>query len=735
MLPMNNLIAHPSDTPGKPDQTIADHLEGVTKLARDFASVFGAADYAELIAKAHDLGKIHSSWQHYVRNENAQQVNHSDVGATAIAMQEKYAFLGFIVACHHGGLKNFYEFREELKLYKKNKRVIETLEQANRCSLWTVPSEIFTDPPILKKSGELTFEFFLRILFSVLVDADFLDTEKYYSWEKSIVREERIPDIKKFTPLLFKHIAQLNSKNNKSVLNLLRNEILNTCKENAFLPQGIYRLTVPTGGGKTLSSLAFALLHAEKFNLRRIIVVEPFTSIIDQTVRIFRDIFSNLGWKAVLEHHSAKLPEVNDVWSDIAAENWDAPLIVTTTVQLFESLLGNKPSVCRKLHNIVGSVIIIDEFQALPIHLWDPIYSVLNELVEHYKVTVLLSTATQPPSEGLDSSYKLEKSRDIISQPSIYFERLKRVNFQVVGNPSPWDLEKLAEAVSQYPQVLVVMNTKKQVQELTQHLQKITSNNGIFTLSTSLCGKHRLEVIDEVRRRLTEGLPCQLICTQVIEAGVDLDFPVGYRIMGPLVSIVQTAGRINREGRLLSGGTLYIVNYIDKSMPTEGSYRVMTQQTENLLAAGIEDWHDPSIYKRYFELVKQLINNVKSHNIQQSRRALNYPEVARLFRIIPEETRPVVIRYGNEIQITEIDRLIEKLQYGGVRKILRFLQPYMVNLYPSAYSRNLQKGFIIERPIGPKNSKSGTRIGVWCGRYDKLFGLVEENLNPDEYIL
>jgi CRISPR-associated endonuclease/helicase Cas3 len=736
------IIAHTAKRPGQKDHLYEEHVAEVVRLAERFAGVFGAADYAKLAALTHDLGKVAPQWQAYVRNPSYGKVNHADVGATALSEISGIPPLGMIVAGHHAGLSALAEFKQILnEKYKRDPRVIETLNIAEKRNLWNPPlAGDLAVPPIFKEqyaSGieeKLTLEFFLRMLFSVLVDADFLSTEGYYTPPARRIRES--PSIEDYFSLLNSHLQRLSDPTSSPV-NQARYEILQICLKAAERPQGIYQLTVPTGGGKTLSSLAFALRHVGRHGLRRVIVAVPFTSIIDQTVQVYRDVFRPLGSKAVLEHHSAIPPQREDVeeeWMRLASENWDTPLIVTTTVQLFESLLSDKPSACRKLHNIAKSVIIIDEFQALPHDLWDPIITVLNELVRHYGVTVVLSTATQPPTGGFDARWKLQNVREIVPDPQRYFRRLKRVEYRIVGDGNPWDVQQLAREISSHPQVLVVMNTKRQVEELTHVLLEDPAvSDSVLTLSTRLVGKHRLQVIEEVKRRLDAGEPCRLLSTQVIEAGVDLDFPVGFRLMGPLVSIVQTAGRVNREGTSPENGVLYLVEYEDRRMPAGGGYKAAAQLTSNLIKSGAVDWHDPLFYTRYFNHLFQQISDEHSRKIQQYRTSMDYPRTAAKFRIIPDKTQPVIVRCcGSADEISQIDALIERLKYCTSREIWRRLQPYIVNLHPNEYRSHLRAGRIQELPIGQEDHST---LSIWVGAYHPLLGLTEENPEPEDYII
>jgi CRISPR-associated endonuclease/helicase Cas3 len=375
-------------------------------------------------------------------------------------------------------------------------------------------------------------------------------------------------------------------------VNRIRKEIYDHCLDAAEQPTGLFRLTVPTGGGKTRSGMAFALRHALHHKMQRVIVAVPFLTITDQTAKTYHEIFEDADDEhpVVLEHHSMADRNIGDdeeedfrpeeVWCRLAAENWDAPIIVTTTVQLFESLFAKNRTGTRKLHRLAGSVIIIDEAQTLPAHLLQPILDALKELCSHYGSTVVISTATQPAFEAI-KAFKDVQAVEIVPNPERYFEQLRRVDYEWrIDQPLAWNA--VADFIRAEKQALAIVNTKKDSLALLDALD----DPDAFHLSTLLCGAHRRLVVDEVKRRLSSGEPCRLVATQVVEAGVDIDFPLVLRAIGPLDSIIQAAGRCNREGRL-ERGRVIVFQPTDGGMP-RGSYRIGASETQTLLGDSAE---------------------------------------------------------------------------------------------------------------------------------------------------
>jgi CRISPR-associated endonuclease/helicase Cas3 len=510
----------------------------------------------------------------------------------------------------------------------------------------------------------------------------------------------------------------------KTEINRLRNEIYENCLEAAELSPGLFRLTVPTGGGKTLSGMAFALRHALAHELRRIVVAIPYTSIIEQTAEEYRDFFG----EAVLEHHSAvdwaadtetDPVSLEQLWPRLASQNWDAPIVVTTTVQLFESLFSNRPGACRKLHNLSGSVLILDEAQTLPPHLLAPILDALRELADHYRVSVVFCTATQPSVAVEPYDAVFGAAREIIAAPESYFAALSRVTYEV--SQERWSWERVAEEMRTTDRCLAIVNTKRDALTLLDCLDDPTA----LHLSTNLCGAHRKRVLAEVRRRLKADEPCRLVSTQVVEAGVDLDFPLVLRALGPLDRIVQAAGRCNREGRLGPGGGRVVV--FEPEAPSAlppGAYKTGTDTARRLFEEDI-DLAAPASYETYFRLLSQAVE-LDRESIQESRAGWDYPRVARDFRLMDDDSLPIVVPYPT---IQQTGARLEELRKnrGSARALFRQLQPFVVNGRRRSVARYASDGLATEVVPG---------LYQWWGRYDEIRGLVEEpGLTPEELII
>jgi CRISPR-associated endonuclease/helicase Cas3 len=562
-------------------------------------------------------------------------------------------------------------------------------------------------------------EMWIRMVHSGLVDADHLDTEEHLDPRKPDLRKKSRLTVDTLWFRLNRSQKDLLAKASDTKVNRVRREVYEQCLGAAEGQQGVYRLTVPTGGGKTRSGLAFALKHAVKHGLQRVVVAIPYTSIIDQTVDVYRKI---LGREAVLEHHSqvvAKEDEDQDINArrlQLATENWDAPLIVTTTVQLFESLFSNRPAKVRKLHNLAQSVLLLDEVQALPPELLEPTLDALRVLVEDYRVTVVLSTATQPAFEStpyLDSFHSMEL-REIVPNYPGHFDELRRVEY--VHHPKPLTWEDLADRIRNRPQVMVVLNTRRDALRLLDALGK---DPDAFHLSTLLCAAHRRRVLGEVRRRLAPpGGPVRLISTQVVEAGVDIDFPEVWRAIGPLDRVVQVAGRCNREGER-ELGRMNLFEPAEGSIP-RGSYKVGLEKARLVLHRhSSEALHRPHIYSEYFRELFSSVDTDKQ-GIQALREQLDYPEVAARYRIIDSQTVAVVVPYGGGF------RWLERWKRHPDRETWRRMQPYLVNLYLWEAQR-LEKDGRLE--------KVSEDTYQWQGLYHERRGLIEAGYDTADLII
>lgn len=703
---------------------LADHLKGVAWRARAFGDKFGAGKWAERAGWLHDAGKASPGFQSYLqacyreKEKKHKGPPHSILGALE-AFRQRLDSLSLVIAGHHGGLPSLSAFKTERLAPALNDPAIHglapDLDALNlpRCPL---PSDNLP-------TSRTGLEMFIRLLFSALVDADFLDTEAHLQPDLS---EHRLPGPSIQACWRAMEAAQQElSGRSSGRLSLARHEIFQACLAAAEAPQGFFRLSVPTGGGKTRSGMAFALKHAVAHGLDRVIVAIPYTSIVDQTTGVYREIF---GEEAVLEHHSnaewRSQEDPEDAPEDalrqrLASENWDAPIIVTTTIQLFESLFSNRVSACRKLHNIAKSVIILDEAQTLPEALLAPILDVLRELVARYNVSVVFSTATQPAFQFIENA--MRNFREIVPDPARYFGALQRVRYE--RPQTPWTWEDLAAEVRQCPSALVVLNRKKDALAAMEAL----GDPEAYHLSTLLYPAHRRRILAEIRERLHRGQPCRLIATQVVEAGVDLDFPVVFRAMGPLDRIVQAAGRCNREGRLATHGRVVVFVPSEGGVP-RGAYAAGLGNALTLLADPAADLNDPALYETYFAMFYQTVNT-DAKGIQERRKAFDYPEVAERFRMIASPTVPVLIRRAlMEEERNQIELWLGRLEEGWAspRIAVRKLQPFTVSLYQQDLSRALREHLAAPLAAG---------LFEWLGKYDNRRGLTWDAADPADLII
>ncbi|CAG0971905.1 hypothetical protein ANRL3_01556 [Anaerolineae bacterium] len=672
--------AHSTDSQDKSDwQPLAEHLEGVARLSEEFAAIFGGEDWGRFAGLLHDSGKATADFIKRLEGSNVK-VDHSTFGARLA--QENAGKLGlllaYIVAGHHGGLPDGGAQEGELHYRLKHNKVppdVALIPETDTRQELALPFLLDRD------FGGFSLSFFTRMIYSCLVDADFLDTEAFTTPDKNAERPVVDPEsMIKLKGILDAHLAALAEKAEPTKVNRLRQEILVECRAKACLPPQIFSLTVPTGGGKTLSSLAFALDHAVANKLRRVIYAIPFTSIIEQNARVFQEI---LGRDQVLEHHCnyKEIEESEEAAYNrkrgLAAENWDSPLVVTTNVQFFESLFSNKPSRCRKLHNIAGSVIVLDEAQAIPTEYLEPCVAALRELVAHYNCSVVLCTATQPALDVAKLRTKLHKIHEIISNPQRFYDDLSRTEVHFVGKLADGELAAKIDAV---PQVLCIVPTKPQARALFVQLKK---RDGAYHLSTNMYPEHRRRVLEEIRVRLKARQCCRVVSTSLVEAGVDLDFPVVYRAMTGLDSIAQAAGRCNREGKMNDYGKLgQVYVYEPEKVPRmPWLRRCMGRAEETLRALPDADPLGLVAMRRYFELlydVQELDKKKIVEKLNRLTKDLYFPfrEVAEEFHFIEDDTIGVIVPIETAAQA-----LVKELRYTEYpRAIQRKLQQYTVAL-------------------------------------------------------
>jgi len=726
-------IAHTKNGDGE-RHNLVEHLHEVARLAAQFAEPFGGSELAYSLGLWHDIGKFSQAFQGYLLDAESDPSrkrrgpDHKAAGVQ-VAIDQKYKPFVLLLHGHHGGLRKSTDFDSWFE-QKKN----EVKEAVSKAQLAT-PKSFEINPPVVPehiRKDRLSAEFFLRMLFSALVDADFLDTEQHFNPEKAEARSAKY-SIEMLWQRFHANQLELEASAEPTPVNKIRGEIYDECLSATLFSTGLFRLSVPTGGGKTRLGLGFGLRHALAHGLRQVIVVVPFITITEQTVKAYREILEadSDSMPIVLEHHSGAIEEANhnneysahSVWNRLAAENWDAPVVVTTTVQLFESLFANGTSRCRKLHRLAQSVIIIDEAQSLPVRLLDPILDGLRELCTNYGSSVILSTATQPAFQEIEPFQALDAT-EILPNPERYFKQLSRVEYEWRLDSQPtWD--EVASWMRNEEQVLAILNTKKDAMALMDAL----NDPNVIHLSTLLCGEHRQNIVADIKDRLSAGKPCQLVATQVVEAGVDIDFPLVLRAFGPLDSIIQAAGRANREGKLANKGKVIIFDPVDGGSP-RGSYQIAKETTRTLLSSGTPNMDDPESVATYFRLLYPLENTDES-GIQDLRKKMDYPEVSKVFRMIDSDTISVVVNYENAI--ADIATLLEKLRDGFAnrRTILRRLQPYIVSIY-----RNQAKVYLKEGLISPilMDDNDQILVGEWQGKYDMVRGLVIGDMPPDKFV-
>jgi CRISPR-associated endonuclease/helicase Cas3 len=713
------LYAHSRDNaPQSEWHPLLTHLRDTAETAREFAEPFGSGGWAWNAAWLHDLGKGDSIFQGYLLRENGMddsaydqgRVNHSSAGAACAEdrLKKPGRTLSYLIAGHHAGLPDWHpadtgKAALQIRLEEGREHLLRILPFADEVMAKLHP---VTRPPAFVNATNC--HFWIRMLFSCLVDADFLDTERFMERSKAEQRGQYSP-LEQLAPLFFSALGKLEQTAARTPVNAIRAEIRRVCEEAAQKPKGIFSLTVPTGGGKTLSAMAFALHHAIKHGQQRIIYVIPYTSIIEQTGQVLADIF---GRDNVVEHHSNLIPERETLRSQLATENWDAPIIVTTNVQFFESLYAAKPSRCRKLHNVINSVVILDETQLLPPHLLKPCVDSINDLARSYSVTLVLATATQPALPNLDSP------TEIIPRELKLYERLKRTDIKFppsLNEPTDW--ASLADQLKQHNQVLCVVNTRRDCRDLFQLMPP-----GTIHLSALMCGAHRSAVIRLIKCRLRKDLPIRVISTQLIEAGVDIDFPVVYRALAGLDSIAQAAGRCNREGKLNDTGCRGEVRVFVPPKPAPPGLLLKGENTtRELCSLPNFDAQQPHAFARYFELLYSRLNNMGSQFedllIKDANPQLlfQFRTAAQQFRLIDDHAQPVIVRYKRS------EKWLERLRDAGPKRyITRALQRYTVNLPKRMVAAMLADGLLEE--VEPRKAPDVVAQSS-LNLYDRRIGL------------
>lgn len=696
---MKKYIAHRREDDGAV-QYVDEHVLSVAQIAEKFAQIFECGNIAYICGLLHDIGKFSEEFLKRIV-ENGPKCDHSTAGAQLFKRLNCPTgdWFAYIILGHHGGLPDYWNEKEMGTFFERMGKKVPDYSAYK--TAFQDEEFIIEEPPKFKQNGDWGFKvsFLIRMLYSCIVDADYLDTE-HFMHKGKVDRKIEVD----FSMLQRKLDEKLAGFKQDTLVNQYRKKVLDSCLEAALRKPGMFQLTVPTGGGKTIASVAFALkhLHYNKDQFRRIIYVIPYCSIIEQNAKVFTGIF---GENIVLEHHSnydfdGKEDDFNDK-KKLASENWDMPLVVTTNVQFFESLFSNKPSKCRKLHNIAGSILIFDEVQAIPTNYLAPCMQAIEELVQEYGCSAVLCSATQPKLDRF-FHYKLP-IYELSNDPDSIFEALKRTRLIKLGEI---DEEDLVNRINQTDQVLVVINKRKTTKQIYNKLKEIDPNN-IYHLSTDMCPEHRKAMIAEIRDRLNLKLPCKVISTNLIEAGVDLDFQAVYRELAGIDSIIQAAGRANREGKRENLGEVYVFSFIkdEDRVSTKNPYgKYLDQCAEHALKI-IEKYDDIFCIQAIDEYFTNLYKDLEQKEFDgrdilkrtkdffdNGKFRFNFKELADMFKLIDEDTYPVLVPYKESAK-AEIER-ISNPYYIFTKKDIRANQKYMVNLRMQDYIKMQKQGRI-----------------------------------------
>lgn len=685
--------------PSKETQSNDAHQQGVANIAEAFAAEFDMGEWGRVLGLLHDKGKEKKAFQQHIIKESGLDpsvrvegdCSHAYVGA--LIAQKQYPKIAPLIAQpiagHHRGLYDYSVYLDEMKR--------------------EIPKDVTLDAPIpiqprLPKMEKHDLHHFVRMLFSCLVDADSLDTEAFMNTEQAKLRGSHT-SMWELLMMLEKHLQEKRSNSPDTEVNRIRNYVQEQCVKASQEACGFYSLTVPTGGGKTLASILWALHHAVKNNKQRVIIAIPYTSIIVQTAATLKGIF---GEDNVLEHHSNINPE--DIKDEelceriqLATENWDYPIIVTTNVQLFESLFSNKRSDCRKLHNIVKSVIILDEVQTLPLGFYKPIVHTLDTLQRVFGVSILFTTASQPilsgriegtnPSASFDA---LSSVWEIIPEEARLHEKLRRVELQFMEEANTYD--EVARELARHQRVLCIVNTRRDAKELYDRLPK----EGVcLHLSRMMCPAHVSRTIGHIREALKnqDNSPIRVIATQLIEAGVDIDFPVVFRQEAGLDSILQAAGRCNREGKQRIC-TTYVFS-LGKEHPLPTGF--ISQTNNARLSIGKQhDWFAPETMKSYFRQLHCRIDSFDSVTVKGVKYSMQellykidveFEKAAEVFHLIDDQTRSVIVNWNGSLKYYQ-----QLISQGPSYSLMKKLSQYSVNIREQDF-RTLQNIGAINEPF------------------------------------
>ena len=722
---MIEYFAH-SENDSKDKHPLAKHLHETAKLVESFACCQEYKPVFKMTGLLHDLGKYQPAFQNYLENGGRRgSIPHASWGA-GYAKILKRLETSIAIDGHHKGLPDNSAWKRDTNPYSHDdvpdfKDVVQKFID----DVGVDESDVNPQEPVPFKGFQR--ELFVRYLFSSLTDSDWLSTEEHFKPEKSAMRPKRELPV---DLMIDKLEMEFSGKSQKGEINQLRNMAREQAVSKASRPSGFYSLALPTGMGKTLTSLAWALRHAKQNELKRIIIVLPYINIIDQTAKELKRIF---GEEWVLEHHSSYNEgkkdggdKKEDLTSEqkrkqLACENWDYPIIVTTTVQFFESLFSNKPSKCRKIHNIAESVVIFDEVQSLPKEVIVPTLQMLMDVQTVMKSSFLFCTATQPAFEKRPRFDGINSICPLIAEPGILYDKTRRVEYHLLEDLAPVDYGRLSKAVIENDaSTLVIFNTKKAALEFYDTMKNLVNWKHRYHLSTLMCPAHRKEIVGEIKAALTEKKKILVVSTQLIEAGVDFDFPVLFRAMAPMEAIIQAAGRCNREGNLIYG-KVFLFKLQDAKYPDK-TYEACAGYAEELIKVDITRLYKHDVFEKYYADVVALYVEPDKFGINNARKEFNFEMVNDIYHIIKDGSEGIFIYHYND----ESRQLLHSLQYKKFlsRDDYRNMQPYTVQVYENFIFRNRE-----DVKTMPQDFK------VWYGNYDPATGVSVAPMEADKYVV
>ncbi len=710
---------------------LAKHLHETARLAESFVGCEELKPIFRLSGLLHDFGKYQLEFQNYLEYGGRRgSVPHAKWGA-GYARKFKANEISIAIDGHHKGLPDRVTWQNDTN------EIVHDDQPGFDDVMRAFVKDTGFEETAFSELNKLPFdpsqrELLIRYLFSSLTDSDWLSTEAHFKTETSALRPTRTLPLSFMMDKLEEEFA---AKSKDGEINKLRNCVRMEAIAKASLPVGCYSLALPTGIGKTLTSLAWALRHAKQNGLKRIIIVLPYISIIDQTARELKRIF---GEEWILEHHSSFNESTNlntdkheDYSTDqkrkqLACENWDYPLIVTTTVQFFESLFSNKPSKCRKIHNISESVVIFDEVQTIPKEIILPTLGMLNDVQAVMKASFLFCTATQPAYEKRSGFNGITSITPLITDPGILYDKTKRVTYHLLDELTPISFARLQDAVIEHNEAaLVIFNTKKDALEFFSLMKSGNSWDACYHLSTAMCPHHRKATIQQIRDDLKEKRKILVVSTQLIEAGVDFDFPLVFRALAPLEAIIQSAGRCNREGLLNQYGRLgnvYLFLLEEAHYPNK-TYQACACYAAELLQSDIEQLYSHDVFEKYYASVFSLyIDQANQQAISDARKTFNFETVNNSYRYLDDHSEGLFIYNYND----ESRQLLHKLQDKKFlsRDDYRAMQPFTVQAYAN---------FIHQNREDVKTSPHGFKI--WYGNYDPATGISVAPMEVDKYVV